>query len=78
MGRKINMSLNRRKHMSAGSILVRMCIRESYAPESRELHAPQLFCPVCQLWPAITQLVPAGEKAGQPGACCRSSVHSPS
>ena len=47
--------------MAGGSKLVRVCICEEYARESLELHAPELFCPACQLWPAARQLASAGE-----------------
>ena len=59
--RKLDIKLNRRKHMDAGSTMVRVCICENYAPESLELYAPQLFRLVCQLWPAITRLASACE-----------------
>ena len=38
-----------------------MCICGDYAPESLELRVPQLCCPGCRLWPAITWRVRAGE-----------------
>ena len=43
-----------------GSKLVRICACEEYAQDALELHAPQLFCPVCQPWPAIRQLAATG------------------
>ena len=39
-----------------------MCICEEYAQDALELNAPQLFCPVSQLWPAIRQLAATGEQ----------------
>ena len=52
---------NRRRHMAAGSRLVRACICDEYTRDSLELHIPQLLCPVCQLWTAIRQKTPVGE-----------------
>ena len=52
--------LNRRRHMAAGSRLVRACICDEYARDSLELHVPQLLCPACQLWAAIMQRAPVG------------------
>ena len=52
--------LNRRKPMARDSKLVRVCICEQYAQDALELHAPQLSCPVCQMWPAIRQLAATG------------------
>ena len=36
-----------------------MC--EDNAPDAPELHSPQLFCPVCQPWPAIGRLAHVGQ-----------------
>ena len=47
--------------MAAGSGMAHGCICRDYAPELLELHAPQLFCPICRLRPAITRLSLAGE-----------------
>ena len=52
----------RRKRMAGGPRLIRVCIREEYAPDALELHVHQLFCPVCQLWPSVRQLASAGEQ----------------
>ena len=59
-GGRLIIKLNRRKHMAAGSRLIRACICDEYASDSLELHIPQLLCPVCQLWPAIRQRAPVG------------------
>ena len=59
---KLITKLNRRKHMAGGSKLTCVCICEEYFPDSLELHVPQLFRPVCQLWPAGRQLASAGEQ----------------
>ena len=48
--------------MAGGSKLIRVCTCEEYAPDALELHAPQLFCPVCQLWSAVRQLASGGEQ----------------
>ena len=45
--------------MAAGPIIARAAICETYRGESIELHAPQLCRPVCMLWPAFVDLVPA-------------------
>ena len=47
--RKLIIRLNRRKHMSAGSRIVSVRTCGDYTPESLELRAPRLFCPVCRL-----------------------------
>ena len=59
---KLIFKLNRRRHMAGGSKLVRVCICEHYDQDTLELHVPQLFCPVCQLWPAIRRLAATGEQ----------------
>ena len=46
--------------MATGSRLVRTCICEEYVRGPRELHIPQLLCPVRQLRPAIRQPAAAG------------------
>ena len=38
-----------------------MCLCEQNAPESLELHIPQLLCPVCQLWQTVRLLAAVGE-----------------
>ena len=60
-GAKLVIKLNRRKHMAAGSRLVRACICDEYARDSLELHIPQLLCPARQLWTATRQKTPVGE-----------------
>ena len=57
---KLIIKLNRRKHMAAGATMVRCCICADYPADSLELHVPQLFCPVCSLWPAIRASVATG------------------
>ena len=54
--------LNRRTHMAGGSKLIRVCPCEEYAPDALELHAPRLFCPVCQLGPVARRPASAGER----------------
>ena len=44
--------------MSAGSRIARPCLREASSQESLELRAPQLFRPVCALWPALVRVAP--------------------
>ena len=58
-GGKLTIKVNRRAHMASGSTIVRFCLCEDYAPESLEFRVPPLFCPTCQLWPAIRQLAQA-------------------
>ena len=58
---KLIIKLNRRKHMASGSRMIRVCVCEDYAQDSLELRAPQLYCPVCHLWPAICRSTPVGQ-----------------
>ena len=58
---KLIIKLRKRKHMAPGSRIVRIRFREEYAKRSPELRAPQLFRPVCQVWPGITRIAVAGE-----------------
>ena len=44
-----------------GSRILRLSVCEDCAPDSLGLRAPQLFCPVCRLWPAIARTTAAGE-----------------
>ena len=53
--RNLIINLNRRKRMSSGSEMARICACGAYAPDSLELHVPQLSRPVCRLWPPITR-----------------------
>ena len=46
--------------MSGGSKTTRICICEEYAPDSLKPRVPQLSCPVCHLWTAITQRTAMG------------------
>ena len=61
-GGKLFIKLTRRKHMARGSKIARACICEQYAQDALELHVLQLFCPVCQIRPAIRQLAATGEQ----------------
>ena len=56
------MKLNRRRHMEGGPELVRVCVCDDCAPAALELQTPQLFCPVCQLRPAVRPLASSGEQ----------------
>ena len=47
--------------MAAGSRMVRVCVCEDYAQDSLELHVPQLYCPVCHLWPAVCRIAAIGQ-----------------
>ena len=47
--------------MAAGSRMVRVCVCEEYAQGSLELHVPQLYCPLCHLWPAICRIAAIGQ-----------------
>ena len=58
---KLIIKLNRGKHMAAGSRMVGVCVCEHYAQGSLELHVPQLYCPVCHLWPAICRIAAIGQ-----------------
>ena len=61
-GAKLVIELNRRKHMASGSRLLRTCICDKFVIDSLELHIPRLLRPVCQLWPAIRQRMPVGDR----------------
>lgn len=54
--------LDGRRRMAGGSKLTSARICEEYAPGALELDVHQLFCPVCQLWPAASQLASVGEQ----------------
>ena len=41
--------------------MARDCVCGDCAPDSLELHAPQLFCPVSRWWPALTRWTAVGE-----------------
>ena len=58
--REIIIRLNGRKHASAASRVARAFFCEDYAADPLELHAPQLSCPACRAWPAITRVARAG------------------
>ena len=55
------LELRRREHMASGSILKRSWCREGQNPDDEDLHIPQLFCPVCSIWPVVRDRVVAGE-----------------
>ena len=60
--RGLIIKLNKGNRMAGGSGMVQVCVCDSYTPESLKLRAPQLSCPACRLWPAITRIGRAGEK----------------
>ena len=47
--------------MATGSRMVRVCVCEDYAQGYLELHAPQLYCPVRHLRPAICRIAAIGQ-----------------
>ena len=51
-----------RQHMSADAGIARTCICEAYSQESLEIRAPQFFCPVCRLRPAVLRWATAGAR----------------
>ena len=55
------LKLCRREHMASGSILKCLCCCEGRNPGDEDLHAPQLLCPVCSIWPIVRDRVDVGE-----------------
>ena len=73
--RKRIIRLNQRKHIAGGPGMIRTCVREECAPDSLELHVPQLLCPPCRLRPAITRKAAMRDlfsRAGRPEGFYRS------
>ena len=61
VNQKFIIKLNRGKHMASGSRMFRACVCEDNAQDSLELHAPQLYCPACHLWPAVCRIAAIGQ-----------------
>lgn len=58
--RKLFIKLNKSEHMASGPRRGRAGFRKDYSLETLGLDVPQLFCPVCRPWPAITRIPRAG------------------
>ena len=60
--RKFFAKLNGRKHVAAGSRIVRACIGETHSQDSFGPHIPEPLRPLCTLWPAIVRIAWAGAR----------------
>ena len=61
-GRNLHLAIksHRGEHMARGWKIVRKCISGKYPEASLEIHAPQLFCPVCSFREIARRRVGAG------------------